>query len=103
MYDEKVDNTFLSGMDLCMYVVVVRMAEYSVYVHSHLLKVLESFDLVFLSDWMYDDTQVDSMNALFPVRQTVDYDSKVRGNYYQRVKLTPVLAADEVGIIFIEC
>lgn len=45
---------------------------------------------------MYDDTQVDSMNALFPVRQTVDYDSKVRGNYYQRVKLTPVLAADEV-------
>lgn len=49
---------------------------------------------------MYDDTQVDSMNALFPVRQTVDYDSKVRGNYYQRVKLTPVLAADEVCPFF---
>ena len=63
-------------------------------------QVLESFDLVFLSDWMYDDTQVDSMNALFPVRQTVDYDSKVRGNYYQRVKLTPVLAADEVFFFF---
>jgi hypothetical protein len=62
--------------------------------------VLESFDLVFLSDWMYDDTQVDSMNALFPVRQTIDYDSKVRGNYYQRVKLTPVLAADEVSFFF---
>jgi hypothetical protein len=81
-------------MDLCMYVCGCC---------TNGLKVLESFDLVFLSDWMYDDTQVDSMNALFPVRQTVDYDSKVRGNYYQRVKLTPVLAADEVRIIFIKC
>jgi len=61
--------------------------------------VLESFDLVFLSDWMYDDTQIDSMNALFPVRQSVDYSQKVRGNYYERVKLAPTLAADEVPLI----
>lgn len=61
---------------------------------------LESFDLVFLSDWMYDDTQIDSMNALFPVRQSVDYSQKVRGNYYERVKLSPTLAADEVAAKF---
>ena len=48
---------------------------------------------------MYDDTQIDSMNALFPVRQSVDYKQTVRSNYYEKLKLSPTLAADEVSNI----
>ncbi len=59
-------------------------------------EVLRRFDLVFLTDWMGDDTQVDAMNAVFPGRTNVALGHKIRGDFNARTKLTPLLAPDEV-------
>lgn len=61
---------------------------------------LRAFDVVLLSDWMGDDTQVDAMNALFPGREKASAGKLVQGDFNARVKLTPRLAPDEVGLNF---
>lgn len=56
---------------------------------------LRSFDVVLLSDWMGDETQIDAVNALFPGRSNVAAGHKVKGDYNIKTRLTPTLAPDE--------
>jgi hypothetical protein len=59
--------------------------------------VLEQFDLVFLTDWMGDDTQVDAMNAVFPGRSNIAMGHKIRGDHNAKTRLIPTLAPNEVS------
>jgi hypothetical protein len=59
--------------------------------------VLEQFDLVFLTDWMGDDTQVDAMNAVFPGRSNIAMGHKIRGDHNAKTRLMPTLAPNEVS------
>ena len=38
---------------------------------DHAKRVLEAFDVVLLTEWMADSTQIDAMNAIFPGRATI--------------------------------
>jgi len=60
--------------------------------------VLRKFDLVLLSEWMGDSTQVEAMNALFPGRGRIAAGHKVRGDFKAKERLTPKLAADEEAV-----
>lgn len=57
---------------------------------------LMRFDLVLISEWMGDETQIDAFNAIFTGRSSVGAGAKVRGNHKMMDQLRPTLAADEV-------
>lgn len=59
--------------------------------------VLQRFDLVLLSEWMDDSTQIEAMNALFPGRKNIGVvGHKVKGDHHAKVRLSDKLAPDEV-------
>ena len=58
--------------------------------------VLRSFDIVFLSDWMGDSTQIEALNTLFPGRNNIATGHKVKGDHNAKLKLLATLAPDEV-------
>jgi hypothetical protein len=57
--------------------------------------VLRQFDLVLISEWMGDETQIDAFNAVFRGRQQVSVGHKVVGDKKMRDRLTSQLAPDE--------
>lgn len=61
-------------------------------------KNLLKFDLVFITEWMSDSTQVDALNSLFPGRQTVAPGHKIRGDNKAKERLKDKLASDEVSL-----
>lgn len=57
---------------------------------------LLKFDVVFISDWLGDETQVDAINAIFSGRTNLVTGSKLKGNKKMQELLRPRLAPDEV-------
>ena len=58
-------------------------------------KVLDSFDIVLLTEWMEDATQIDALNALFPGRSTISTKHMLRGDKKAKERLQSTLAPDE--------
>lgn len=58
--------------------------------------ILRKFDLVLISEWLGDETQIDAFNAVFKGRRQVSVGHKVVGDRKARERLTPILASDEV-------
>jgi hypothetical protein len=68
---------------------------------THLLKAkraLDSFDVVLLTEWMEDATQIDALNALFPGRSTIATKHMLRGDKKAKERLQSTLAPDEDDI-----
>jgi hypothetical protein len=62
---------------------------------------LQRFDLVLISEWLGDETQIDALNAVFSGRGSVSAGVKVKGDKKVQDTLRPLLAADEVGYLII--
>lgn len=58
-------------------------------------EVLRQFDLVLISEWMGDETQIDAFNAVFKGRRVVTVGHKVTGDKKMKERLAPTLAPDE--------
>ncbi len=61
-------------------------------------KVLDSFDVVLLTEWMEDATQIDALNALFPGRSTIATKHMLRGDKKAKDRLHATLAPDEEDV-----
>lgn len=64
--------------------------------HLELAKqALDSFDVVMLTEWMNDATQIDALNALFPGRNMVATKHMVKGDPKAKQRLLSKLAPNE--------
>eukprot|EP01031_Cornospumella_fuschlensis_P027526 gene27526-33248_t len=60
--------------------------------------VLRKFDMVLISEWLGDETQLDAFNAVFKGRGKVSLGHKVGGDRKMREKLKDKLAANETDL-----
>ena len=68
---------------------------------AHLVKakkILDTFDVVLLTEWMEDATQIDALNALFPGRSTIATKHMLRGDKKAKDRLHATLAPDEEDV-----
>lgn len=68
---------------------------------SHLSKakqVLNSFDVILLTEWMEDASQIDAQNALFPGRSTIATKHMLKGDKKAKERLQSKLAPNEDDI-----
>jgi hypothetical protein len=66
---------------------------------------LLKFDLILISEWLGDETEVDTVNAVFSGRTNLVMGGKLRGNRKMQDLLKPKLAPDEVCLChsFVHC
>lgn len=60
--------------------------------------VLRQFDIIVISEWLHDETQVEALNALFKSSPSVSLGSKVVGDRKVRTALSTTLSPDEENI-----
>lgn len=58
------------------------------------------FDMILISEWLGDETEVDAVNAVFSGRTNLVMGSKLKGNKKMQEKLQALLAADEVMFFY---
>eukprot|EP01038_Epipyxis_sp_PR26KG_P014986 gene14986-20159_t len=63
------------------------------------ITILESFDLLFLTEWMSDETQIDAIRSLFPGLKNVMLSHKIKGDYHAKKRLESVLASNQEEVI----
>jgi hypothetical protein len=60
-------------------------------------EMLRKFDVIFITEWMGDDTEMDVVNTIFPGRTQIAPGHKVKGDFRMKERLRPTLAANEVS------
>lgn len=73
---------------------------------SDFLKAKETllkFDLILISEWLGDETEIDALNAIFSGRSDLAAGVKLRGDKKAQANLKPTLASDEVSLFTLDC
>jgi hypothetical protein len=61
------------------------------------MKVLEKFDVILLTEWMQDESQISAFNSMFPGRSNIATGYKVRGDKKMVQSLSQKYASDAVS------